>query len=67
MDSKLDEIMSMLRILDTKFKFLQEDMDEVKAAIDDLPMIKACVEQLAHEQLQNIGQQEAKRWKVERL
>ena len=67
MDNKLDEIMSMLRVLDTKLKFLQEDMDEVKPAVENLPMIKACVEQLAHEQLQNIQQQEANKWKVERL
>jgi hypothetical protein len=67
MDSKLDEIMSMLRVLDTKLNFLQDDLDEVKTQIENLPMIKACVEQLAGEQLQNMQQQEAKRWKVERL
>lgn len=67
MDEQLNELLSMLRVLDTKLNFLQEDIDEIKTEIENLPMIKACVEQLAHEQLENIRKQSASRWKVEKL
>lgn len=62
---KLDELMSLIRILDTKIQFIQQDIEDLKH--DELEKIKRCVEQLALKQISEIEEQEAKRWTVERL
>ena len=62
---KLDELISLVRVLDTKVYFIQQDIENLKQ--DQLEKIKRCVEQLALKQLDDIQEQEAKRWTVERL
>ena len=52
-------------MLDTKVYFIQQDIENLKQ--DQLEKIKRCVEQLALKQLDDIQEQEAKRWTVERL
>lgn len=65
LEEKLDELMSMIRVLDTRIQFVQQDIEDLKQ--DDLYKIRCCVEQLAQKQLDSIQEQEAKRWTVERL
>ena len=65
LEAKLDEILSMLRILDTKIKFIDDDVQEMRNV--ELAHIKACVEQLAAKDLKNIQAESAKTWKVERM
>ena len=36
-EEKLDELISLIRVLDTKLKFLQEDIDQLK---EDMTQIK---------------------------
>ena len=62
---KLNELISLVRVLDTKIQFVMQDIEDLKQ--DELVKIKNCVEQLAQKQLDEIQQQEAKRWTVERL
>ena len=64
-EEKLDEILSLLRVLDTKIKFIDDDVQEIKNT--ELAHIKACVEQLAANDLQKIQSESAKNWKVERM
>lgn len=62
---KLEELISLVRVLDTKIQFVMQDIDDLKQ--DELFKIKSCLEQLAQKQLVEVQQQEAKRWTVERL
>jgi hypothetical protein len=62
---KLEELISLVRVLDTKIQFVMQDIDDLKQ--DELSKIKSCLEQLAQKQLMEVQQQEAKRWTVERL
>lgn len=64
-EEKLDELMSMIRVLDTRIQFIQQDLEDLKN--DELNKIKSCVEQLAQKQLDQIQTQEVSRWTVERL
>jgi hypothetical protein len=64
-EEKLNEILSFLRVLDMKLKFVEDDIRDLKT--QELAEIKACVEVLAEGKLQNIQQEAAKNWKVERL
>lgn len=65
LEEKLDELMSMIRVLDTRIQFVQQDIEDLKQ--EELMKIRCCVEQLAQKQLDEIQEQEAKRWTVERL
>ena len=65
LEEKLDELMSMIRVLDTRIQFVQQDIEDLKQ--EELVKIRCCVEQLAQKQLDEIQEQEAKRWTVERL
>jgi len=62
---KLEELISLVRVLDTKIQFVMQDIEDLKQ--DELFKIKNCVEQLAQKQLDQIQQQEASKWTVERL
>lgn len=66
-EEQYNELMSLLLMLKTKVDWLEQDIAEIKTNFDDLPMIKACVEQLARQDLQKVAQEEAKRYKVERM
>lgn len=64
-EEKLDEILSLLRVLDMKIKFVEDDIRDLKTG--EIAEIKACVEQLALQQLQKVQTESAKTWKVERM
>jgi hypothetical protein len=64
-DEQFQELMSELRALAMKIRFIEEDIQEIKDL--KLEQIKACVEQLATEHLQRVQDNAAKNWKVERL
>jgi hypothetical protein len=64
-EEKLDEILSQLRVLDMKLKFIEDDLSDLKS--QEIAEIKACVEQLAVGQLDKIQAEAAKNWKVERM
>ena len=65
LEEKLDEILSQLRVLDMKLKFIEDDIQDLKNT--EIAEIKACVEMLAETKLQNVQQEAAKTWKVERM
>ena len=62
---KLEELASLIRILDTRIQFVQQDIEDLKQG--ELTAIKLCVEQLAQKQLEEVHDNTAKRWTVERL
>ncbi len=62
---KLDELSSLVRVLDTKINFLQQDLEDLKQ--NEITMMIKCLEQLAQQQLQNIEKESAKNWVVERM
>jgi hypothetical protein len=62
---KLEEILSLIRVLDTKILFVQQDIEDLKN--DQLEKIKCCVEQLAQKQLDSVQDQSSSKWVVERL
>jgi hypothetical protein len=62
---KLEELASLIRVLDTRIQFVQQDIEELKQG--ELTAIKLCVEQLAQKQLEEVHDNTAKRWTVERL
>jgi len=62
---KLDELMSLVRILDTKINFLQQDIEDLKQS--EIQMMIKCLEQLAQQQLQEIEKDSSKNWIVERM
>ena len=64
-EEKLDEILSLLRVLDMKLKFVEDDLRDLKTG--EIAEIKACVEQLALQQLEKVKTEAAKTWKVEKL
>lgn len=64
-EEKLDELMSLVKILDTKLNFLQQDIEDIKN--DDLDKMRKCLEQLSQKQLKEIENQSSKNWVVERL
>ena len=64
-EEKLDEILSLLRVLDMKIKFVEDDIRDLKTG--EIAEIKACVEQLALQQLEKVQTESAKTWKVERM
>lgn len=35
-DAKIDELTSLVKAIDTKIKFLMDDMDEIKAALNSM-------------------------------
>jgi hypothetical protein len=64
-DEQFQELMSEIRALAMKIRFIEEDIQEIKDS--KLEQIKACVEQLATEQLNRVQDSAAKNWKVERM
>jgi hypothetical protein len=62
---KLEELASLIRVLDTRIQFVQQDIEDLKQG--ELTAIKLCVEQLAQKQLEEVHDNTAKRWTVERL
>jgi hypothetical protein len=64
-DEQFQELMSEIRALAMKIRFIEEDIQEIKDS--KLEQIKACVEQLATEQLNRVQDSAAKHWKVERM
>jgi hypothetical protein len=64
-DEQFQELMSEIRALAMKVRFIEEDLQEIKDL--KLEQIKACVEQLATEQLNRVQDSAAKNWKVERM
>ena len=65
LEEKLDEIISMIRVLDTKIIFLQEDINTIRD--DELQKVRVCVEQLARKDLDDVAREEAAKFKVERF
>lgn len=61
LEEKVDEIISLIRMLDTKLRFVQDDLDEMKAQIETL----AVNAEMEAAQKQAVADQ--KRYKVERL
>ena len=64
-DEQFQELMSEVRALAMKVRFIEEDLQEIKDI--KLEQIKACVEQMATEQLNRVQDSAAKNWKVERM
>ena len=59
-EEKLDELISLIRVLDTKIKFLQDDIDQLK---EDMTQVKFLAENPPEAEM---SEEEAKkRWKVE--
>lgn len=59
-EEKLDELISLIRVLDTKIKFLQDDIDQLK---EDMTQVKFLAENPPETEM---SEEEAKkRWKVE--
>jgi hypothetical protein len=65
LEEKIDELLSMIRVLDTKINFLQEDINIIKD--DQLDKLRLCVEQLAREDLNSVAEKAKAQLKVERL
>jgi hypothetical protein len=62
MSKKLDELISLVRALDTKINFLMEDIELIK---EDLIQVKFLTE---HPEEKELTKEEAeKRWKVEQF
>ena len=62
MSEKLDELISLVRALDTKINFLMEDIELIK---EDLIQVKFLTE---HPEEKELTKEEAeKRWKVEQF
>lgn len=64
-EEKLDELISMVRVLDTKIGFLESDIQDLKN--QELMYIKECVEQMASGHLREVERKEAAKWKVEKF
>lgn len=67
LEEKVDEMLSMLHMLNTKVTWMADDMSKVMTVAEELPAIRACVEQLARADLDQVQENESKRWKVEKL
>lgn len=65
LEEKLDELIGIVRILDTKINFLQEDIQEIKDF--QLEQVKLGIETLISQMVAKAQEAEAKNWKVERL
>jgi cell division protein FtsB len=64
-DEQFQAIMSELRALSMRIRFIEEDMQSLKD--DQLWKIQACLEQLARKDLESIQVEVAQQWKRERL
>ena len=64
-EEKLDELISMVRVLETKIGFLESDLQGLKN--EELFYIKECVEQMATGHLREVERKEASKWKVEKF
>lgn len=61
-EEKLDELISLIRMLDTKIKFLEDDLAEMK---EDIIQIKFHVEDIAVKNDTPQSNEKDKHWKVE--
>jgi hypothetical protein len=64
-EEKLDELISMVSVLETKIGFVESDIQDLKT--QEIEQIKSCVEQMASGHLREIERKEASKWKVEKL
>lgn len=59
LDDKLDELISLVRVLDTKINFIEEDISNIK---EDIMQMKLSMEMLEEQSVT-----ENSNWKVEKL
>ena len=64
LEEKIDELISLIRVLDTKIGFLSDDVEQIK---EDLIQIKFLVEEPAAAEAVANTEEDEKRWKVERF
>ena len=64
-DEQFQELMSEIRALAMKIRFIEEDVQEIKN--DQLDKLRICVEQLAREDLDSVAQKAKAQLKVERF
>jgi len=64
-DQQFQELMSEVRALSMKIRFIEEDVQEIKN--DHLDKLRICVEQLAREDLDSVAQKAKASYKVERI
>jgi hypothetical protein len=64
-DQQFQELMSEIRALAMKIRFIEEDVQEIKN--DHLDKLRICIEQLAREDLDSVAQKAKAQLKVERF
>ena len=64
-DEQFQELMSEIRALSMKIRFIEEDVQEIKN--DQLDKLRICVEQLAREDLDSVAQKAKAQLKVEKF
>ena len=64
-DKQFQELMSEIRALAMKIRFIEEDVQEIKN--DQLDKLRICVEQLAREDLDSVAQKAKAQLKVEKF
>ena len=64
LEEKINELISLIRVLDTKIGFLSDDVEQIK---EDLIQIKFLVEEPAAAEAVANTEEDEKRWKVERF
>ena len=64
-DEQFQELISEIRALAMKIRFIEEDIQEIKN--DQLDKLRICVEQLARDDLENVAQKAKASYKVERM
>ena len=62
LEEKINELISLIRVLDTKIGFLSDDVEQIK---EDLIQIKFLVEEPAAAEAVANTKEDEKRWKVE--
>jgi hypothetical protein len=64
-DEQFQELMSEIRALSMKIRFIEEDVQEIKN--DQLDKLRICVEQLAREDLDSVAIKARAQLKVEKF
>jgi hypothetical protein len=67
LEEKIDELLSIVKAMDIKLNWIQDDLAGLKQDVENLPKIQACVEQLAATDLMRVQEREKAKYKVERL